>query len=144
MCKYYYYNKGPFKNHFLIWRLSTLPDFGRRGLTWRGWGGCSGVQSRLLAEREEGRGWGLDRFTAEGCFSFCLRLFPAVAAARETASGLSLALLRHIKASFSSLEPLGFEVGFFQRLNPKGEPAFKCPSCTWVTLEALPLRRCVT
>lgn len=112
--------------------LGSGPDFQQRG---RGAG-------------RGGQGWGigfgLNRFTAEG--SFLLRLWPfvVVAAAKETAGSLSLALLRHIKASFSSLQPLGFEVGLFRRLNPGGRPAFECLSCTWVILEALPLRRCVT
>ena len=112
--------------------LGSGPDFQQRG---RGTG-------------RGGRGWGigfgLNRFTAEG--SFLLRLWPfvVVAAAKETAGSLSLALLRHIKASFSSLQPLGFEVGFSGDSTQVGRPAFECLSCTWVILEALALRRCVT
>lgn len=127
MYKYYYYNKGPLPNHFPIWILSSLPHFGSKaspheGKGWEFWGPIR-TPSKGGGARGLGlRSWlGLDRFTAEGSFLLCLWLFPVAAAAKETAGSLSLALLRHIKASFSSSEPLGFEVELFQRLNPKGE-----------------------
>ena len=152
VCVCVYYNcKKPQKSLPYLEPQHSAPPWETRPHLLRA-GGHSGVWSRLPAEREGSRAWGAGlgnwlwpeqvrcrrfllasplAFRCSGCCQGnSQQPFPGPAQAHQ-----SLLFL---------LQPLGFEVGLFRRLNPGGRPAFECLSCTWVILEALPLRRCVT
>ena len=74
-----------------------------------------------------GTGFGLHRFSAGGSFGLCLWPFPVMAAAWETAAAFPWPCSGTSKPPCPSLDPLGFEVGLFLRLNPEVGAGFQMP-----------------